>query len=118
MEDNFDYIDFIQNKRLQQNLQEYDEKDAPEDVQDRVKKMAQAMVDPELGSNIMKAALREEDSPYELFNSDPIEDALYRCDEALQAGGWIPDGTDGDGCLFYKKAETRIKVRIAEEDDF
>lgn len=121
MEDNFDYIDFIQNKRLQQNLQEYDEKDAPQDVQDRVKKMAQAMVDPELGSNVMKAALKEEEdlgSPYELFDYDPIGDAMNTCNGALQDKDWISDGVDEDGCLYYKKAGVRIKVKITEEDGF
>lgn len=125
MEDNFDYIDFVQNKRLQQNLQEYEEKDAPKDVQDRVKKMAQVMVDPELGTNIMKAAVKEEDepkdqfsSPYDYFDADPVGSAMTLINGNLQDNGWIPDGIDGDGCFFYKKAGVRIKVRIAEEDEF
>lgn len=111
MERTFDYIDFVQNHRLQQNLREYEEKDAPEDVQDRVKKMAQAMVDPELGNNIMKAALKGESQ----FDLDPEGDAMNRVNEALQDDGWIPDGIDGDGCFFYKKAgvEIRVKVQLA-----
>lgn len=116
MERTFDYIDFVQNHRLQQNLREYEEKDAPEDVQDRVKKMAQAMVDPELGTNIMKAALKEEEdqfgSPYDQFDLDPEGDAMNRCNEALQDDGWIPDGMDTDGCFFYKKASVHIRVKV------
>lgn len=118
MEDTFDYIDFVQNKRLQQNLQEYEEKDAPEDVQDRVKKMAQAMVDPELGNNIIKAALKEEDdpfrSPYGQLDHDPVVEAMNRCNEALQDDGWIPNGMDDDSCFFYKRAGDEIKVKVEE----
>lgn len=169
MEDNFDYIDFVQNKRLQENLSKHiseedieayrewetgngwepetieaaidiwrqypsqfqqeleepfvdnlemfvkhperyltPEMDAPVEVTDRVKKMAQAMVDPELGNNIMKAALKEETH----FELDPEGDAMNRVNEALQDDGWIFNGNDEDGCSFYKKAGYEIRVKV------
>ena len=128
MEDTFNYIDFVQNKRLQKNLQEYEEKDAPEDIQDQVKKMAQAMVDPELGTNILQACVKEDDepeaakddqfgSPYDFFSADPVGDAMNSANGALQDGGWIPDGIDDDGCMFYTKGGVRIKVWISEDEN-
>ena len=105
MEDTFDYIDFVQNKRLQQNLQEWEEKEPPKEVTDRVKKMAQAMVDPTLLDNF---PLKEETQ----FDLDPEGDAMNRVNEARQDDGWIFNGNDEDGCSFYKKAGYEIRVKV------
>lgn len=104
----FDYIDFVQNHKLQQNLAEYKEMDAPQDVQDRVKKMAQAMVDPELGTCIASASLAEDT----MFDLDPEGDAMNTINAALQDSGWMYSGDDGDGCHFYRRAGVQIKVKV------
>lgn len=111
--DNFDYIDFIQNKKLQKNLAECDkqtweDKDAPKDVLDRVKEMGRAMADPDLVKKMVSGSLEEETQ----FDLDPEGDAMNRCNEALQDDGWIPDGMDTDGCFFYKKAGVHIRVKV------
>ena len=109
MEDRFDYIDYVRNKRLQQNLQEWEEKDAPEDVLDRVKVVAKAMVDPDLVKNMTGDALQEG------YSDDVVWNATNAVNAGLEREGWVLNEEDSVGSvLYYEKGKYRIKVEINE----
>lgn len=113
MEDSFDYIDFIQNKKLQRNLQEYEEKDAPEDVLGRVRDFARTAADPNLGKDLANSAFDE--SPYDVFDPDPVGTNMDFINRTLEGDGWVPVPLDEDGCLVYQKPGLKLKISISED---
>ena len=109
MEDRFDYIDYVQHKRLQQNLREWEEKDAPKDVVDRVKAVAKAMVDPDLVKNMTGDTLHEN------YSEDVVWNAANTINAGLEREGWTLNREDSVGSvLYYEKSGYRIKVEINE----